>query len=86
MLKPCNDPTILHDAVPKGQKTKSTVYNVIGAVTVQIKKSESAKFKIKKFRIVCICGLRQTAAIVSKLPIVPNAITKEYATIIIHPI
>lgn len=77
ILKPCNEPTILHEAVPNGQNTNNTVYNVIGAVTVQIKKSESAKFNIKKFCTVRICEFLQTAAIVNKLPIDPNAITIE---------
>lgn len=75
ILNPCNEPTTLHNVVPNGQKTNITVYKVIGAVTVQIRKSERAKFNIKKLRTVRIWELRKTANIVNKFPNVPNKIT-----------
>lgn len=56
---------------------------MVGAVTVHIKKSENAKFNMKKFLAVRMVLFRITAKIVSELPQIPSAITSEYATTII---
>jgi hypothetical protein len=51
-------------------------------VTVHIKKSEKAKFNMKKFRAVLMALFRKIAIIVRELPKIPRVITSEYATTI----